>query len=353
MRYRLVFIFALVLLVFPSCGKKTMVRAPVKVRPPAVKDLECHVRKNFVELQWQIPEWQKGKKLGRKIASFEIWRATVTPSERNCPGCPKQFSSIGLVDLAYPHPAHIKGNTIFSKDLDVRIGNQYFYRLITVDNEGNESLISNTAVANVSYPPLEPKILQAVATHEGIEITWDDPEKTVRGETDLRPRGYLLYKRLQGAEWKLATARPVSEKFYIDRKIEPGKTYEYRLRTEAYEKGTPTLSDYSNTVKVKALELPPPAPPDTVWVLPSQNGIGIHWLQSEADRGEIRYNVYRKTTDGKIVKLTGKPINKTSFVDKDVEINRIYKYAVTSVRMGTKPSEGPYSKWVEIRFVPL
>ncbi len=342
-----------VFLLLVSCGKKTMVRAPVKIRPPAVSGLKCRVRKNFVELVWQIPNWSAGKKLGRKIASFEIWRATITPSERNCPGCPKKFTEIGTVDLTYPYPAHVIGSTIFWKDLGVKVGNQYFYRLVTIDNKGNESLISNTIVANVSYPPVPPRITEAVATHDGINLGWKDPKKTVKGETDLRPRKYLLYRRNTTKEWKTIFPKLLQEPCYIDRRVEPGESYEYRVKTEAYEDGTPTLSDFSNTVKVVALELPPPAPPDTVWVLPSKGGVGVYWLQSGVDKQKIRYNVYRKIPGGEIVRLTDKPINRTSYIDKDVKVNEIYEYAVTSVRIGKKPSEGPYSKWVEIRFVPL
>ena len=351
--FKAIFVVVLSLLLLSSCGKKTMVRAPVKIRPPAVSNLKCHVRVNFVELEWQIPNWPEGKDLGRKIAAFEIWRATITPSERNCPGCPKKFSYIGMVDLSYPYPAHMIGKKILWKDLGVRIGNQYFYRVITVDNEGNESLISNPTVANVSYPPVAPRIMEAVATHDGINLVWEDPEKRVDGENDLRPRRYVLYRKTKGKEWKPALARPIEEKSFIDRKVEPGKTYEYKVRTEAYEEGTPTLSDFSNIVRVMALELPPPAPPDTVWVLPSKNGVGIYWLRSEVGKHQVKYNVYRKTESGEIVRLTEKPISKTTFLDKNVEVNRLYKYAVTVVRMGKKPTEGPYSKWVEIRFVPL
>ena len=341
------------LLLICSCGKKTMVRAPVEIRPPAVGNLKCHVRKNFVELEWQIPDWTEGKKLGRKISAFQIWRATITPSERDCPGCPKKFSYLSTVDLSYPYPAHVIGKRILWKDLGVRIGNQYYYRLITVDNEGNESLISNTTMSNVSYPPQAPRLTQAIPTHNGIELNWEDPEKTVTGKNDLRPRKYILYKRISGSEWKRAFHGFIKERSYLDRKVEPGKTYEYRVRILADEDGTPTFSDFSNIVTAVALELPPPAPPDTVWVLPSQNGVGIYWLRSEVDKHQIRYNVYRKTEDGKVVRLTEKPIDKTTFLDKNVKINRLYKYSVTSVRMGKEPSEGPYSKWVEIRFVPL
>ncbi len=338
---------------FAGCGKKTMVRAPVKVRPPAVDNLKCHVRKDFVELVWQIPAWQKGKKLGRSIRSFEIWRATITPSERNCAGCPKKFALIGTVDLSYPPPAHVIGKTILWKDLGVRIGNRYFYRLVTVDNEGNESLISNTVFANVSYPPVAPQIIDAVATRDGIKLAWKDPGKMVNGESDLRPRKYLLYRHTPKTKWEPVASRALEEESFLDRKIKPGEKYEYRVRTEAYQESTPTLSDFSNVVQVVALELPPPPPPDTVWALPSKEGIGIYWLQSGVDKHQIRYNVYRKTQTGEIVRLTQEPTGKTSFLDRNVEINKVYKYAITSVRMGKKPTEGPYSKWVEIRFVPL
>ncbi len=352
-KFNITVILLCIAFLLAGCGKKTMVRAPVKVRPPAVSNLKCHVRKNFVELEWQIPPWQKGKKAGRRIAGFEIWRATVSPSDRNCAGCPKKFVMIGSVDLTYPPPAHIIGNTILWKDLGVKVGIEYFYRLVTVDNDGNESLISNTAVANVYYTPVAPKIIESVATSEGIKIAWDDPIEMVNGESDMRPRKYLLYRRTGDTGWQLASPAPLDERWYIDRKVEPGKEYDYRVRTEAFQQGTPTFSDFSNIVKVVALELPPPAPPDTVWVLPSKDGVGIYWLQSGVDGHRIKYNVYRRTENGEIIKLTSEPISKTFFLDSNVKVNRVYKYAITSVRMGKKPAEGPYSKWVEIRFVPL
>jgi len=346
------FVFVLVLLTgfLFSCGKKTMIRAPIKVRPPAVNDLKCFVKTRLVELQWHIPPWKKNVS-GGKVAKFQIWRALEKKSEKNCPGCPKEFTPVTIVDLQYPFPAHVKGNIVMWRDLNITIGNRYQYRVVTIDTAGNESLISNTVIANVSNTPAPVEITRVVATPKGINLEWKDPKIRTNGKSDLRTHFYLIFRRKLGSTWEQLNNRPLDKLLFTDDRVMPDEVYEYMVRVQVDQEGTPTLSDLSETVQVKALELPPPAPPDTVWALPSSKGIEIHWMQSEEGKKLLGYNVYRKKSDGSIEKINESPLKTMSFLDTNIEEGKIYNYAVTAVRGGEKTVEGPYSKWVEIRFV--
>lgn len=100
-------------------------------------------------------------------------------------------------------------------------------------------------------------------------------------------------------------------------------------------------------VKAKPRVLPPP--PETVWVVPGKEGLEVHWLEP---KGRIAgYNVYRKQPDGSIVRLNGKPVPKSPFVDKTALPNQVYSYAVSSVSSDPSGTEGVTSSWIEIRNV--
>jgi hypothetical protein len=234
------------------------------------------------------------------------------------------------------------------KDVQVAANHAYRYRVTVNDRDRHRIVTASDPIDVRVYPSLDlMKRIVGRATDKGIIIEWQVCPDSCRAAGDTL--GFRVERKTGAEPWKTISENNYKKTSYLDTDIEPGKIYDYRV-TPCYQKdgvtfwGKPFIV---SKVKAKTRVLPPP--PETVWVVPGKEGLEVHWLEP---KGRIAgYNVYRKQPDGNIVRLNGKPVPKSPFVDKTALPNQVYSYAVSYVSSDPSGTEGVTSSWIEIRNV--
>jgi fibronectin type 3 domain-containing protein len=185
------------------------------------------------------------------------------------------------------------------------------------------------------------------ATDKGIIVEWQVcPDRCKEAGDTL---GFSIERRKGSEAWRPISENNYKKTSYLDTDIEAGNVYDYRV-TPYYQRDGVTFWGKPfvvSKIRARAKVLPPP--PESVWVVPGKEGLEVHWLEP---KGRIAgYNVYRKQSDGSIVRLNGKPVAHSPYIDKTALPNQVYGYAVSSVSSDPSATEGVTSSWIEIRNV--
>jgi hypothetical protein len=130
-------------------------------------------------------------------------------------------------------------------------GTDYRYRIRAANSAGSSNW-SNEASATTMAQPDAPTGLQATPLSNGeVRLTWSwDGTDAV---------GYEIEREVNGRFGSMLQIGP-DYPSYVDRRVEPGGTYRYRVRAVAGG----TASPPSEPVSVTLPSAPPPAPPETV-----------------------------------------------------------------------------------------
>ncbi len=116
----------------------------------------------------------------------------------------------------------------------------WYYQVYVIDgNDHGRCLETNVVAAAMKIDT--PVFLKMYSTvnKKAVKLSWT---KVARAD------GYELYRK-NGGKWvKLKTTSKLK---YTDKKVKPGKKYQYRLRAFLKKNGKKFYSDYSNTIKVK------------------------------------------------------------------------------------------------------
>lgn len=151
-----------------------------------------------------------------------------------------------------------------------------------------------------------PKLKKAKNVSSGVKITW---KKTTGADY------YYVYRKTAKTSWKRIAKTSATS--YIDKTAKSGTTYIYTVRA-VNKAGS---SSYNKTgVSVKYLSMP------TVKAKNASKSVTVSWKKTKGASG---YIVYRKTGNGKWVKLsTLKGASKIKFTDKKVKKGYKYSYTV-------------------------
>jgi len=336
-------IFILIGLV--SCGKKTLPVPELKSTyhvPEAIIE-KAEYRPDGLYLKWKVSKEQKG-------FCFVVEKVEIPWKGLSCIDCPElPWEQSKCVDPAFPEPAVRIGDWLIWKDDRVMVGHAYRFRLVVFDLTKRRP-VKYGQPYDVRIPSTPPNVVKGdvKAGKEGILITWFIPsgakdaiKKRLRFRVERMADGDTGWTRLDGAG--------CTDSSYLDGEVTPGKLYTYRV-TPYYT--IASLEVYGKPFvvgKARAQDTVLPPPPKTVWVVPGKKGLEVHWLEVTVPVGG--YHVYRKESEGTIVRLTQKPIMHPPFVDTNVKWNKVYSYAVTSLSPNPPHREGLASSWVEIRNV--
>jgi len=274
----------------------------------------------------------------------------------------------------------------FFKDTDPAIFSAYgektyWYRVRSIDNEGNISGLSPSAGNNLpdTTPPTPPRDLVAKSHADHIALTWEKPNPV---PSDLA--GYNIYRGVCGgdsvcveyeqqkATTHMPTGDPRCTKWewqpypthlvgnrdhpdslkYNDFTVPPGSPICYRYTIKAYDRSQ-NLSDTSKSVCQKLREETPPAPPVIAGLKARDRSIKVEWVSSPVQdlfgfmvyRAEKESGHYKRVSDTLIFpeKIDCKDIPATnvwaadsvfSFVDTTVQEKKVYWYKIKAADYG-------------------
>jgi len=136
----------------------------------------------------------------------------------------KEGESYGFSPL---NPQPLRENRYW--DGQVELGQKYFYEVRPVRNfrgtllEGIGSA-EVSGIAKTVLPPAAPTGLIGVFQKDGLVLRWD-----AHPEPDIA--GYDLYRRAEDEkEFQKINPSPLKERYFLDKNVEPKKTYYYRLK---------------------------------------------------------------------------------------------------------------------------
>jgi hypothetical protein len=329
-----------------GCGNKTFPKPMSEMASPEISDLSARILPKGVELSWTIPNVVK---ITEKESShrFLIVKASVRWEGRNCPECPVDSQSeVQQIDPSFPQPARKDGNKLYWEDQAVSRNQAYRYQIIIQDKKERPLAQSNPVIAKVVPGPGRLRNLEAVTQAQGILLQWSTSKRNDQGKPLQGEMQYLIERKSGTGDWEKISSVPVRANNFMDKAVASHHSYEYRVTPILNFEGSPVQGVPVTSGKAKAPGAVPPPPPKTVWTIPTQGAIEVHWMESEGNAGG--YHVYRK--EGKeITRLTAAPIPKGPYVDRAVKKNAVYFYAVSAVNPQAEEQEGLLSKWVEIR----
>lgn len=179
-------------------------RAAIVPRPPPAPPtgLAATARAEGIEVAWEPGTEAAG------LAGFHVYRRLAG-------------------DRAFGPPLRLTGPAQASfLDRDARYGQSYIYAVTAVADRRPliESAIAasrEVAYRDVFAPPA-PTGLVALADAGAIRLVWDESRAP-----DLA--GYRVSRRSGDAPWQPLSTEPIAGVEYIDRAVEPGTTYRYRI----------------------------------------------------------------------------------------------------------------------------
>lgn len=321
-----------------GCGRKTPPATPDSPRPEPVQNLKAVARDTAVFLSWPVPTKNvEGKDMGASwIGGFLVYRAEVERDRKR----PRyrliaELSMPGTVTgETSPLPSvEVRNGVALWTDRGLKYGRVYAYRIRAVSVKGGESVLSQEARVAPLLSLATPNNVTAAAGDSRIQLSWD----AVTTRTDgSRYEGFVGYNIYRGT----ATGRhdetplnkePVRTNAYTDTAAANDRTYFYVVRSV----DSPVLpwkeSLDSSEVSATPRDLTPPERPAGVTVVPGMGRVFLTWNENK-ERDLAGYYVYRSAKSGKdYVRLTDKPLSRSTFSDETVTAGKVYYYVITAV----------------------
>jgi len=216
---------SLALIIVPGCGKKGPVRPKLTTLPEAPKQVTLLQQGMLFVLGWTIPEKHEDGSKVEDLTGFRIKRLTYDATD-GCPTCRDPQTEVAEIELQYPDPAQRVGKRMYWRDLDIRPGTGYRYAIVPLTIGGHETPAAMVNLAAVQPPPA-PTDLRAEAGDARVSLKWQAPELP----QGLELVGYNLYRRYAKRAFPIIplNQEPLQETSLLDRGLDNGKAYEYRV----------------------------------------------------------------------------------------------------------------------------
>ncbi len=328
-------------LLAPGCGRKAPPVPLESIVPTRIVDLQGMVREGRLLLEWTAPKENTDKTVLTDLVSFQILRAEGNLVSGECKGC------VGLPKVVFvmklEKPEEVKGTKVSISFDDLEPNKVYEYTVISVNHRNDPSAPSNPVQVYWELPPAPPTGVKGEPGDKRVELTWEP----VRGAT-----GYNIYRRQEGENLPSnpLNREPVKESQYIDLNVVNEKTYLYSIRSVRRVGKTDIEGIGSVEVPETPIDLIPPSSPVGLEAVPTKEGMELNWRKNQ-EPDLLGYYVYRRKTGEKdFQRLTPDPITKTTYLDKDVELEQDYEYAVTAVDNSPRKNESPPSEEVRVTY---
>ena len=222
----LITISVLLFVMLTACGKKGPVRPKLDTLPEAPSEVALHQQGNTFVLAWKIPAKNLDGSTVEDLTGFRIKRLSYDVAD-GCPTCRDPQTEVADFDVRYPAPGQRIGNRIYWRDLDILIDVGYRYAIVPLTVGGQEGPTAMIHLA-AQEPQPSPTALQVEAGDAQVALQWTAPALS----SDVELVGYNLYRRYEEQPFPMVpiNPKPLQETELLDRGLDNGRTYEYRVR---------------------------------------------------------------------------------------------------------------------------
>jgi uncharacterized protein len=310
-----------------GCGYKTEPVPPQTVVPKAIHDLRYTLDENGALLKWSYPlETVDGQEI-TEIDSFDLFRAEI-PLNDFCSTCP----------IPYSEPVEIPGGAM-EKDIRktaehlsglLRSGNKYFFKVRSRTSWLAASKDSNIVTFVYHTPAAAPQHVTATGKGSGVRLSWAPVLTLVDGNPVDLPLSYRVLKSENGTDYQdLASSLKATS--FVDKNVEIGKNYSYRIQSELTFQDTVLAGSFSKVVATEIIDTIPPPVVSGVTVIASSQNIRVFWDQV-AEEDLAGYRIYRRSAANKKFTRVGEVgATQTIFVDNEASAKIKLYYAVTAI----------------------
>ena len=307
-------------------------------KPPL--DLRATRKGDRLTLTWTLPTMTTDRQTIRTLGPTRICRSTTELKD-----CGTPVGQIPGQTVPSTSSAKQKAQSSYTEAIpDVPSENVpgfVNYAVEVLNKDGRGAGISNQVRIPTAHTLAPPQDFQARVTARGIVLTWS------AGPSPAPKRGlsyvYRIYRSAQdSSEPVLVGETPIGDEHsfsFTDTTFEWEKTYNYRAETltlieQSNEPKIEVEGDETPTVKIFADDVFPPSVPaglQAVFSGPGQKRfIDLIWAPV-TDADLTGYNVYRGENGRPLNKVNSELVRAPAYRDTEVQADKRYSYAVTSV----------------------
>jgi hypothetical protein len=331
------------LVLVSGCGLKAPPVARNTIVPKRIVDLQAIPREGELFLVWTAPKDNTDKTALTDLEKFQILRSEGVLIAEECRGCGEESKVIFEMNVNSPEEVRGKRITFLVDDQEPR--KVYVYQVVSVNRKGYRGSPSNPVTVYWDYPPSAPSRVRAERGDRRVSLSWEP----VMGAT-----GYNVYRKgAQEKDFPLnpLNRTPLTDLKYADLGVENEKTYVFSIRAVRRVVKTDVEGKGSLGAPVTPTDLIPPETPTDLSAVPLKEGIELNWRRNQ-EPDLLGYYVYRrKVGEGKYRKLNETPLTKEVCLDKEVELDQEYDYAVTAVDNSARRNESPYSEEIRVKYL--
>lgn len=330
-----------------ACGVKAPPTARSEVKPGEVLDLTAEVKSDGVQVAFTVPQ---GEKPSQAIELVKLYYGYLPlGGDPKCPPCPPKLEKFHQFNLKAKTPQTAKlmeGGRFAYMDNEAPMNQQSVYRVVLIDMAGRVSEISAPVRAYRVEPAAAPASLTAKTDEGEVVLEWQEVSTLAGGKAINDVEGYYIWRADAENERQL-NMRPVSELTFIDKTVQKGVAYAYKVQAVRKVQNTYSGGEFSETVSATAKDSAPPAAPGDVRGVAQEEGVFLSFEPSPDDDVE-GYVVYRriKGPDSSWVQVSQELIVDKSYTDSGVEKGETYLYRIQAIDSSGNASE--FSEVVEV-----
>lgn len=309
-----------------GCGVKSPPLPSSELSPNTVGDLRAVPKAQGVEVTMTVPQ---ASKPSRRVVQVRLYYGYLPLSgDPNCPPCPPRLRKYHTFDLTGDDASLMEGGKFTYLDRQAPLGKQAIYRAMLKDASGRVSNRSNLVRVPRVMPLPAPKGLMAKPDDMAVHLSWQGEDGT-SGEADGLA-GYVVYRK-GPAEDKQLNMRPLLEPKLVDRTVQNGQQYSYRVAAVDRVGKHLIYGEQSKPVSVKPQDATAPKPPSDLVALP-QAGATLLRFTPSPDQDTEGYLVFRsRSKTGPWTQLNQKLVIENTFMDDSVQKGVTYFYRVMAV----------------------
>lgn len=336
------FLLAIGVTVLGSCGKKGPLQPPLIRIPQPVADFVLTQRGERFILSWKNPTaYIDGHPLG-EVAEIEVWLMVREPGQGMSERVSlDEFEERATLVERIPREKFpflraggevLEGlSFVFSPEKEEGDGRIYTFGLKAKDVSRRSSAFSELLSIKKEVLPSPPQEVRAQVFEDHVELTWEAPLHNTDLSAPPRIAGYHVYRAEEKKPSRRLTASPIQLMAYQDNDISFDKTYLYSIRAVASVGGSFLESDDSEPVEVRVSDAFPPTPPLGLTAVAGAGYVALSW-QANSETDLAGYKVWRREAGQKAFRLLASvSLEENTFLDRTVEKNKGYDYAITAL----------------------
>ena len=308
-----------------SCGSVGDPRPPLLNLPRPVEDLSARQAGGAIDVAWSWPVTTTEGLVARKIGNFTLWAVDVPGfSTELRPETVDEYRravlTLGPDDLADSGPGDRLTATSPLEDWEL---GQTTVLVVTVSNAaGQDAGYSNQARLQPLEPPDATEWSAVSVTADGVALAWTHAARAEEYTIERSSDDGLMFQ----------TLGRLADSSFLDRTVDWGTTYRYRLRPQRDSEAGWVEGPLSQTVDVTPEDTFAPPPPNGLRAVRTSASVELSWLPS-ADQDVEGYLVHR---NGEVVSPL---VNGPSFSDVSAPADTILEYAISAVDANGNESE--------------